>query len=448
MTLTEELADVLARRTFEDLGSELRQEAKRLLLDFLGVAIAGSQMSTGRISSQFAVELGGPAEATLVGRGTRVAAVHAAFANAIAAHSIELDDVDEDAYFHYGPPVLPAALAAAEKAHASGPQLVLGVVAGCETMTRLSRALNPSLRNRGFHTTPTCGVFGAAAAAGVLLGLSASELVSAFGLAGAQASGLMEMYGPSMQKRFNPGPAARNGVTAAIMAQAGFTGADTILEGDRGFAAAFAGAFDAELFRKDLGTEIPIPIEYKPYSCARPIHNAIDAMLELRRQGARPADLKDVTLYRHPLWADYHLISEPRSFHEAQMSLPYSAALALTVGQALPEQYAKVGQGDDEVMALSKRIQVRADANLVRGVSVRVVAHGTDGREITATVDYPSGSRQRPLTWAQLEAKFHTLCAGVLEEHAVQSLAEAARRVDSLDDVSQLTQWLVPGTSR
>ena len=171
-------------------------------------------------------------------------------------------------------------------------------------------------------------------------------------------------------------------------------------------------------------------------------------MLELRRQGARPADLKDVTLYRHPLWADYHLISEPRSFHEAQMSLPYSVALALTVGQALPEQYAKVGQGDDEVMALSKRIQVRADANLVRGVSVRVVAHGIDGREITATVDYPSGSRQRPLTWAQLEAKFHTLCAGVLEEHAVQSLAEAARRVDSLDDVSQLTQWLVPGTSR
>jgi 2-methylcitrate dehydratase PrpD len=448
MTLTEELADVLVRRTVEDLGSEPRQEAKRLLLDFLGVAIAGSQMSTGRISSRFAVELGGPAEATLAGGGTRVAAVHAAFANAIAAHSIELDDVDEDAYFHYGPPVLSAALAAAEKVHASGPRLLLGVVAGCETMTRLSRALNPSLRNRGFHTTPTCGVFGATAAAGVLLGLSDSELVSAFGLAGAQASGLMEMYGPSMQKRFNPGPAARNGVTAAIMGQAGFTGADTILEGDRGFAVAFAGPFDAELFRKDLGTEIPIPIEYKPYSCARPIHNAIDAMLELRERGACTADLKDITLYRHPLWADYHLIPEPRSFHEAQMSLPYSAALALTVGQALPEHYARVGQGDDEVMALSRRIHVRADASLARGVSVRAVAHSRDGQEITATVDYPSGSRQRPLTWAQLEAKFHTLCTGILGEHAAQSLAEAARRVDSLDDVSQLTRWLAPRASR
>src|SRR6185295_6892281 len=104
---------------------------------------------------------------------------------------------------------------------------------------RVSKAANNSLRNRAFHTTPTTGVFGATIAAGKLLQLSPAKLSAALGLAGAQASGLMEMYGPSMQKRFNPGPAARNGVTAALMAQLGFTGAETIFEGERGFLRAF-----------------------------------------------------------------------------------------------------------------------------------------------------------------------------------------------------------------
>src|SRR5690606_15569427 len=112
---------------------------------------------------------------------------------------------------------------------------------GCEMMARLSRATNPQLRDRGFHTTPTCGTFGATVAAGRLLGLDPEQMTSALGLAGAQASGLMEMYGTSMQKRFNPGPAARNGVVAAQMAALGFTGADTILDGVRGFGPAFAG---------------------------------------------------------------------------------------------------------------------------------------------------------------------------------------------------------------
>ena len=142
-------------------------------------------------------------------------AAQAAFANAISSHSIELDDIDVLALFHFSPPVFSAALAAAEQHGANGKQLLVALAAGCEMMERVSRAANPSLRNRGFHTTPTCGVFGATVAAAKLQRLSPAKLTSAFGLAGAQASGLMEMYGPSMQKRFNPGPAARNGVTAA-----------------------------------------------------------------------------------------------------------------------------------------------------------------------------------------------------------------------------------------
>ena len=168
----------------------------------------------------------------------------AAFANAISSHSIELDDIDVLALFHFSPPVYSSALAVADATQASGKDLIAALAAGCEMMERVSRAANNSLRNRAFHTTPTCGVFGATIAASKLLRLNAEKITNALGMAGAQASGLMEMYGPSMQKRFNPGPTARNGVTAALMAQLGFTGADTIFEGERGFLRAFAGRHD------------------------------------------------------------------------------------------------------------------------------------------------------------------------------------------------------------
>src|SRR3954467_6412463 len=151
-------------------------------------------------------------------------------------------------------------------------------------MERTARATNPSLRNRGFHTTPTCGVFGATVAAGKLLKLSKDKLVSALGMAGAQASGLMEMYGPSMQKRFNPGPTARNGVTAARMAQLGFTGADTIFEGERGFLKAFTDESRGEALVEGVRKPYELLIEFKPYSCARPIHNAIDCALDVRSE--------------------------------------------------------------------------------------------------------------------------------------------------------------------
>ena len=230
------------------------------------MALAGSQTESGQVAREFAQSSGGKAEATLIGDAVRVPAAQAAFANAISSHSIELDDIDVLALFHFSPPVFSAALATAEHQGAHGRQLLVALAAGCEMMERVSRAANSSLRNRGYHTTPTCGVFGATVAAGKLYRLAPAKLTSAFGLAGAQASGLMEMYGPSMQKRFNPGPAARNGVTAALMAQFGFTGADTIFEGERGFLRAFTDQSDAS----QLVARLDRPARHRvPYSCAR-----------------------------------------------------------------------------------------------------------------------------------------------------------------------------------
>jgi len=441
-TVSEQLVGALSPRKLADLPEALIHESKRLLLDFLGVGLAGSRSESGRAAAAFAEE------ATLLGRPERADVLHAAFVNAIASHSVELDDIDEDAYFHYAPPVLAPSLAAAELVGSSGACLLLAIVAGCETMIRLSMATNPDLRDRGFHTTPACGVFGAAMSTGLLLGLSNDQLVSSLGLAGAQASGLLEVYGPSMQKRFNPGPAARSGLTAALMARVGFTGADTIIEGKRGFAAAFAGSFDRDRFLAGLGETIPVTIEYKPYSCARPIHNAIDAMLILRERGLTPSQVEEIVVRRHPAWASYHGVTHPRSFHEAQMSLPYSVALALVLGKALPEQYSLVGRGDDEVMNISAKVVIEPAPELSRGVSCELVVRTRVGETLRAVVDHPLGSVQRPLSDEQMVEKFLSLAVESVGDRQANELVDRVWDIDTSPNISALVSLLAPADRR
>jgi 2-methylcitrate dehydratase PrpD len=398
-TVTRHLGEHFSRTSAERQPRAGLHEMKRLLIDYVGVALAGSRTGSGRIAGDFATHTGGVPEASVIGRPGRVPAVHAAFANAIAQHSIELDDVDAEALFHYAPPVMSATLAVGQQVGASGSDVLNAALSGCEMMARLSRATNPELRNRGFHTTPACGAFGAAVAAGRLLGLSAEQMTSAIGLAGAQASGLMEMYGTSMQKRFNPGPAARNGVTAAQMASLGFTGADTILEGERGFGRAFAGKLDLAPLTDGLGEAFPVIVEYKPYSCARPIHNAIDCALELRPElHGRLDAIKAIEVRRHPMWAHYHVISRPRTYHEAQVSLPYSVAVALIDGLALPAQYTDERvTGDAQLLDLADRVVVEPDESLARGVSCRMIVTMRSGEVLESVVDYPLGSTQNPM---------------------------------------------------
>jgi 2-methylcitrate dehydratase PrpD len=433
MTLSRTLAEHFATVDYAAFAGPQRHEMRRLLLDQLGVAFGGSRTDSGRIAGEFAIELGGTPEATVLGTGVRVPAVHAAFANAVAGHSLELDDVDELALFHYGPPIVGAALATAQRVGAPGSALVDALLAGCELMARLSRAVNPALRDRGFHTTPTVGAFGAAVAAGRLLGLDAARLADALGLAGAQASGLMEMYGPSMQKRVNTGPAARNGVTAALLAARGFTGADTILDGERGFGRAFADGLDPDPVLDGLGAAVPVHVEYKPYACARPIHNAIDCALELReRLGIGAADIAELTVYRHPAWADYHRNPRPRTYHEAQVSLPYSVALAFAEGRAMPDQYADERLGESPLTRVAQLVLFETDPALPRGVSCRMTVVTTSGARGESQVDDPLGSLARPLSDEQLAAKF----AAVTAAERARPVAEAILAIDEVDDVN------------
>jgi len=444
-SIAERLSEHFVGMSYSALPAATRSAVKRLALDYLGVALAGSRSESGHVARRYARSIGGKPRSTLIGDGARLPMEIAGFANAICSHSIELDDIDVLALFHFSPPVYSSALAAAEAEGASGKDLIVALAAGCEMMERASRATNNALRNRGFHTTPTCGVFGATVAAGKLLRLDAEQMTSALGLAGAQASGLMEMYGPSMQKRFNPGPTARNGLTAAAIARQGFTGAASIFEGERGFCNAFSGHAQPQRLVEGLHRAYKLEIEFKPYSCARPIHNAIDCALAIRARHRLDLNaIERIVMARHPDWANYHQNPAPRTYHEAQVSLPFSVAVALRDGAALLKQYTDANIANPLIKRLSSKVEFVVDKRLPRGVSCRMTMQMADGRKLTSQVDYPKGSIQNAMSDAELRAKFEHLAAPVIGAQRAARLADAVRNLERCPNVKSLMQLAVP----
>jgi len=443
MTYSEKLAARFAGLKYNQLPENTRHGVKRLLMDWMGVAVGGSRTESGDVARAFAKAEGGKGPSRVIGDTASVSMTSAAFANAISSHSLELDDIDVLALFHFSPPVYGSAVAAAEAAGASGKDLIVALAAGCEMMERASRAVNPSLRNRGFHTTPNAGVFGATVAASRLLKLNTAKMVSALGMAGAQSAGLMEMYGPSMQKRFNPGPAARAGVTSAVMANLGFTGTSLIFEGERGWLNAYADKRIPHALEEGLDGEYQLDIEFKPYSCARPIHNAIDCALDIRRQPG--FDAKKVTaidIERHEDWSKYHRNPTPTTYHEAQVSLPFSVAIAMVEGKALLEQYSDKNIRNKELKRLAGLAKFET-VSLPRGVSVRITATQSDGKKFTSQVDYPKGSIQNSMSDEELRVKFMSLAAPVIGDKKAATLADMAMNVEKVSSVGELTKLTV-----
>ena len=445
-SLSVQLAGFYKKLTYDDIPVEKIADIRWLILDYLGVASMGSSTASGRIAIQHALNQGSHPVATLIGSQGKASPLLAAFANAISSHSIELDDVDDVALYHFSPVIVSAALAMAEKTDSNGKAFLTGVYAGCEMMARLSNALNPSLRNRGFHTTPVCGIFGATVASGLLAGLTENQMVNALGLAGAQSGGLMEMYGESSQKRFNPGPAASNGTVSVEMAKLGYTGTDLIFEGKRGILKAFSDQSDPSRLTGDLGKTFPVFIEYKPYACARPIHNAIDCVLEIQKKhSVSPKEIRKITVYRHPDWAHYHVIYDPKSINEAQVSLPYSVAVAFNSGEAFLDQYEDPYLHDPENRKLADRVKVEPDAKLPRGVSCLMVVETVKGDTYRAQVDYPKGSKQNPMTDKELVGKFTRLSHPVVEKGEINLIVDTALSLENVNTIKKLTRYFQKG---
>jgi len=437
--VTRTLAERASALCFEDLNADAVAAAKHCVLDWFAVTLAGAAEPLTEILATEAAEDGGDEQASLVGRGGRVSVPQAALINGAAGHALDYDDVNAAMGGHPTAPVLPAVLALAEHRRLSGRELLCAFVAGYETECRIGDLVGRSHYEAGFHATATVGALGAAAGVGRLIGLDGGQMATAFGLAATQAAGLKSMFG-TMAKPLHAGKAAQNGLFAARLAARGFTACTEVLEVDQGFAAALAGALDADkaLAEPAGGFHVRNNL-FKFHAACYLTHSPIEAIRSLRdAHGIEPAAVEQVTLVVAPGHLRVCNIPAPTTGLECKFSLRQTAAFALAgVDTARLDSYSDENARRPDLVELRQRVTVDPSGQAERhGATVRIALG--DGRRLEATSDVGVPAADLAAQGARLEAKFLSLAEPVLGAERAAALAAAIDRLDQADDVAAL----------
>ncbi|MHA1165559.1 MAG: MmgE/PrpD family protein [Alphaproteobacteria bacterium] len=448
MGITKQLASFAAHLRYEDLPPEIAERAKRLILDITGNIIRARNDAESTPSLISAVEKLGLAhgKCSVMGDGLSYAPTAAALINGTLAHSLDFDDTHAEGSIHSSAPIVPAALAAAEMTDASGKELIAAVVAGYEVQIRLSLALNPTAHyDRGFHPTATCGVFGAAAAAGKLLGLDRQGIQSAFGIALSQAAGSMEfLTDGAWTKRSHVGQAAQNGLICAVMAGEGFKGPEKAFEGRYGFLSAYSPSSDPEKAVAGLGeTWETMRIAVKPYPSCRYSHAAIDGIISLMKEhGITAGDVEEVEIGVPE--TGWKIIggpedkTNPQSVVDGQFSMPFCAAVALREGGLEWDDYKKHLK-DETTRALTRKVSTvideRAQAEFPANMS-GVTRIRTAKGEFETFVVVPRGEPDNFLADDEFRSKFNWLCVPYLGEDQARRLADSLLALEQANSIS------------
>lgn len=450
--MTRELARFCAGTRYEDISPEAADRAKYFAMDFIGVAARGSLEASTKTMYRFLGEFCHVAKGgVIIGTKNRAPYHYAALANGTSSHSLEMDDVSNEASLHPGVAVFPAALAACEMSGKGPKRFIEAAVLGYEVMIRLGKALGPKAHYaQGFHGTGTCGTFGATIAAARVFGLTAAQTVDAMGIAGSQAAGSMEFLAHgAWTKRMHPGWAAHNGIFAALLAKKGFKGPSTILEGRDGFLHAYSPSSDYGSVAKELGRTWAITrTSIKPHSCCRYMQGPIDGILSIMKEhGLGPADIDEVAL--GILKAGIPIVAvpgstkyAPKTVVDAQFSMPFGAAVAILFGEATLDQFRQDRVDDPKVREMMRRIRCVEDPRLEplfpKQWPASVKLKTKQGKTFTAWVEYPRGDPENALSWDELTAKFNRLTARVYTKDRASRIVCETRE---LEKVGNLATW-------
>lgn len=445
---TMQLARWISNLKWADLPERTKAVARLALFDTVGCGTYGYETAWTRALLGWAQAGGGRGASRIWNdQQPKLRAADAALVNGTSAHAFELDDY-HNAKLHPGAVVVPAALAVAEQLQSSGEQLLAAIAVGYEVMIRSSLALEPSAaRLRGWHLTGVCGPFGAAAACAVLMGLDEERTAWALGLAGTQGAGLWAFNADgTMSKRLHAGKAAHSGVLAAELSATGFSGPTQIYETqDGGFLKAFSDKSDPAPLTDDLGSTFHTDgVSIKPYSCCGSTHAYIDAALELRHRlgnawdPMRPVRVGLSKVVDVQCGFDY----APSSALNAQMSLRYCVAVALTDGQVLPAQFSEQKMRDPALCTLAGRLELVDDPGLDKLYPVHFagwVAAEVDDHWMQVDILDPTGSIAKPVDLAAARAKF----AANNPQLPVDDIADTAMNIER-HGARELIDLLVP----
>lgn len=435
--VTRILAEFVANHPSKGWSDEVEHEAHRTFLNWLGCAVGASQHEA-TLAALRAVQVLEPApQAMVTGRTERVDIANAALINGISSHLFDFDDTHLKTIIHPAGPVCSAVLALAELTGASGRAIIDAVVLGIDVSCRIGNAIYPHHYDRGWHITGSTGTIGAAAACARLLGLDADKTTMALGLAASQPIGLREQFG-TMTKPFHPGGAAKAGLMSALMAREGFTASPRSIEAPRGFAQVVSTKFDWNEISGELGERFEISFNsYKPFACGIVIHPSIDACVQLRDKGVTPENLERLDLRVHSLVLELTGKKEPADGLQGKFSVYHGCAAGLIFGRASEDEYADEIVNREDVVATRRKVVATVDAG-IEEAAVEATAILKDGTTVHVRVDHAIGSLQRPMSDADLVAKFSAMSHPILGEEKTRKLVDMCWNLASAADVRAL----------
>jgi 2-methylcitrate dehydratase PrpD len=441
---------------YEDLPKGVVEATKKQVLDLLGVALGGFSKPGPKELREIVRDWGGKEESSIIGCKQKVPAPNAAHVNATMAHALDYDDVHETAIMHSGVAVIPTCMAMGErKGNVSGKEFITAIALGVDMMCRLALATTPGTRplNTGWHLTTLYGFLGAAGTAGRMLGLDEERMVNALGIAYHQCSGNGQcVIDGALTKRMGPGFSVRGGITAALLAEKGVTGAKNCLEGEMGLYKLYhRGNYDNKALTINLGKTFEgINVAIKPYPCCRGVHPAIDAALALvGERNIKAEGVEKITLSVSE--GHYHLLCEPegaklkpRNPVDAQFSIPWGVATAIVRKQVTLEDFTETAIKRQDILDLTKKMSIKIDSTLNRPVNIeptRVEITTTQGNVYSKEVAHPLGSLERPMSFDDCATKFRD-CAKQLSKEHTDRVIEFIGQLEQMADIKKLVNLL------
>ena len=441
--ITDMLARFVAGHASRGWSDAVEHEAHRTFVNWLGCAV-GAAHHEAADAALAAVQMLQPApQASVLGRAEKVDMASAALVNGITSHTFDFDDTHLKTIIHPAGPVASAVLALAEHRNMSGREVIDALVIGIDVACRVGNVMYPDHYDRGWHITGSTGMLGAAAGCARLLELDAAQTTMALGIAASQPIGLREQFG-TMTKPFHPGGAARAGLMSALLAQHGFTASRRALEAPRGLVQVVSDKRAWHEASDKLGTRFEISFNtYKPFACGIVIHPSIDACVQLRERGVSAEQVARIELRVHPLVLELTGRKEPRSGLEGKFSVYHGCAAGLVFGRAGEAEFADAVVNRPDMVALRRKVEASVDTSIDEAAA-DVTAVLTDGRRVHIRIAHAIGSLARPLTDAQLDAKFTTLVEPVLGVARAVAIGEKCKGLATLPDVRELVALCRP----
>lgn len=460
-TLSRDIAEFVVSTEFDDLPSEVIHYTKRFFLNHLGCVLGGKVDPVADIVVKVVSQLGGERQSTIIGYGVKTSCAYAALANGIIGYALEMNDDHRLGNQHPVIATAPAVIAIGERDHLDGKGLIVAEAAGAEIMIRLGEAFLGFLHDQGFHTTGTCGVFGATAAVGKLVGLKVDQLVNALGVASSSSAGLSKLATRSgaWTKRFQGGHPAMCGILSALLAKEGFIGPAPVFEGYEEGRFGFFGTFsyrnqyDLGIILKDLGKKWELlDTSVKYHACCSYLAPVVDCALDIANEhDIKPEDVEDVTVkvcsyFRRTLGEPKEAKYKPQTVVHAQFSIPYGVGVAVCRRRAFPPEFAPETIKDSQILKVASKVKIEVDPEAERRYPKDYLAtvdiRTKDGNIYSRHADHAKGNVENPVTDEELEEKFRRLTEKALTDEKAKQVIEMVWKLDELKDIAQLIDFI------